>query len=87
MRVTHTLMVSALCPVKPNMDFYECQIVTDRLIRVEDITKITDPYMGKKIFQEDLCQKLANSLKCEVTLKGEHSGVKTQVTCEPRKPA
>lgn len=83
MKVTHTLIISAMCPVKPNMDFYKCIVTTDRIIRTEDITAAADAYTFKKIFQEKLCQELADKLQAQVTLRGEHSGVKTEVTCEP----
>lgn len=84
MKVTHTLLMSAACPVAPRLDFYECVVVTDRLIRTEDIAKAVDAYYGAKIFQEQICQELADKLQCQVTLRGEHSGVKTEVTCEPK---
>lgn len=83
MKVTHTLLIVALCPVNPNLDFYECIVTTDRIIRTEDIAAVAAPYKSKKIYQEKLCQELANKLQCQVTLRGEHTGVKTEVTCEP----
>lgn len=48
MKVTHTLIISAMCPVKPNMDFYKCIVTTDRIIRTEDITAAADAYTFKK---------------------------------------
>lgn len=87
MRVTHTFPVWAKCPNKlinvDNTDTYEGQAVMDRLMKVEDIMEIVDSYGEKRIYQENLCQELADKLKAQVTLRGEHSGVKTEVTCEP----
>lgn len=83
MKVTHTLLMSAACPTQANLDFYEVTVTTDRLIRTEDIAQACDSYYGQKIFQEALCQELADKLQCQVTLRGEHTGIKTEVTCEP----
>lgn len=83
MKVTHRLGLLACCPVNSGWDWYECEVTTDRLILVEDIKTLAASYSKTKIYQEDLCQELADKLQAEVTLRGEHSGVKTTVTCEP----
>lgn len=84
MNVTHRLGFLARCPVTSGWDWYECEVTTDRLIPVEDIKKLTDSYSKTEIYQENLCQELANKLGAQVTLRGEHSSVKTVVTCEPQ---
>jgi len=81
MRVTHRLQVRALCPVDGKQDVYDCRIVTSRTILVEDILKATDAVRTEKILQEDLCERLAGELGCEVILTGTHSGVATEVIC------
>ncbi len=84
MKVTHRLQVKAVCPVDGKPDVYDCRIVTDRVILVEKILEVTKNYENDKTYQETLCQLLADDLLCEVTLVGIHSGVKTEVTCEPQ---
>lgn len=83
MKVTHTFQFSAKCPVNDGYDKYECAVQTDRLIPVEDILEVTGSYAEKRIWHEHLCQQLADRLQCAVTIKGTHSGVQTEVTCEP----
>jgi hypothetical protein len=85
MKVSHTFPMVARCPNHSGTDSYECEVVMDRLMMVEDILEITDGYGLKKIFQEDLAQELANKLRAEVTLRGLHAGVKTVATCQPNK--
>lgn len=83
MKVTHTFEFSAKCPVNDGQDIYQCSVQTDRLIPVEDILEVTDSYAEKRMYHEHICQELANKLGCVVTIRGKHSGVQTEVTCEP----
>lgn len=81
MRVTHTLQITAVCPVDDKSDVYECVVTARRVIPVEDILKAADEVKGMKVYQEDLCQELHRRLACEVRLTGYHSGVRTEVVC------
>jgi hypothetical protein len=81
MKTEHSLQVRSVCPSDDKLDVYQCQIVTSRVIPVEDILAAAKPMETEKMFQETLCEYLARELGCEVTLIGTHSGVKTKVTC------
>lgn len=84
MLVEHTLTVCARCPVNELRDVYEVTFRLNRLIKVEELLTITGEYSGKKIFQEELTQAMADRLQCIVESRGTHSGVKTKVICEPK---
>ena len=81
MKATHILTITARCPKNNERDEYECIVLTERLLLVETILAEAAKFEDTKIYQEDLCQKLAETLGCVVTLIGMHSGVKSEVTC------
>jgi heterodisulfide reductase subunit C len=82
MRVTHTLQITATCPVDNKLDVYECVVSATRTIPVEDILKAVEAIRAKPAYQEDICQELHRQLGCEVKLTGYHSGVRTEVVCD-----
>lgn len=82
MLITHTLQITAICPIDEKPDVYECVITTSRIIPVEEIIKAVDGLKNTKAFQEEICQDLHRQLACEVKLVGYHSGVKTEVVCK-----
>jgi hypothetical protein len=81
MRVTHTLQITAICPVDDKPDVYECVVTAKRVIPVEDILAAANEVKDMKAYQEDICQELHRKLACEVKLTGYHSGVLTEVIC------
>ena len=83
MRVTHTLTLTARCPVDDARDVYECVIATDRCIEVESIIEIAKVVAGMKAYQENITQYIRQQLGTgvSVTTRGVHSGVNTEVTC------
>lgn len=81
MRVTHSLQITAICPVDEKPDVYECIITAKRVIKVEDILAAASDVKSMKAYQEDICQELHRRLACEVRLVGYHSGVRTEVVC------
>lgn len=82
MQVTHSLQITAICPVDDKPDVYECVITAKRVIKVEDILAATNEIKTMKAYQEDICQALHRKLACEVRLVGHHSGVRTEVVCK-----
>jgi len=81
MNVTHSLQITAFCPVDNKPDVYECVITAKRVIAVEDILKAAHDFSSMKVYQEELCQELHRRLACQVRLVGHHSGVRTDVVC------
>lgn len=79
MRVTHSLTVTAICPVDGLPDVYQVTITAARVVRVEDILETAASYKDRKIFQEELTHDMARKLACCVKSVGYHSGVKTEV--------
>ena len=81
MTIEHSLEIVALCPVDGLPDVYRAIVRTRRVIKVEDILKAAATLSTKKLFQEDLTQRLHRLLACEVETVGSHSGVQTRVVC------
>lgn len=81
MKVTHTLEITAICPVDGKPDVYLCKVEATRVVEVEKIIAKSVEFNRSWIYQEDLCQELHRALACKVTLIGYHSGVRTEVTC------
>lgn len=81
MRVTHNLIVFAICPAnEARVDAYATTVEVDRFIAVEEIMEVAASYRGEAVWQEDLTKQLAGRLRARIITVGEHSGVKT--TCE-----
>jgi hypothetical protein len=83
MRVTHSLTITARCPVDDTRDVYECKITTKRCIEVERILEVAKIVEGMKTYQENVTQFIRQQLGTgvSVTTRGIHSGVQTEVTC------
>lgn len=83
MRVTHTLTLTARCPVDDTRDVYECVVTTDRCIEVETIKQIAKTIEGMKVYQENITEFMRKQLGTgvSVTTRGVHSGIRTEVTC------
>lgn len=78
--ITYTFTVTALCPNMPFRDFYQCELKRERKIDVEQIHRICEEHVNKRVMQEDLTQALRLQL-CEdshdrLTLMGDHLGVR-----------
>lgn len=77
----YELEITCVCPVDDRPDVYEMQVVSRRVIPVEEIMKAVADAKSDKLYQEDLCQKLHRRINACVTLIGWHSGVRTISTC------
>lgn len=62
-------------------DLYAATFETDRLIPVEVIAECIRVFTLGPIYQEELTRKLADVLRCRVTLVGTHGRFRT-TTCE-----
>lgn len=80
MKIRHTLLVTAICPVDDLPDVYETSVETGRVINVETILEVAASFSERKIYQEDLTQEMARRLAATVSTVGYHSGVRTEVT-------
>lgn len=80
MPTTHTTTITGKCP-HGCPDVYEATFETGRLIPVEVIQAAIACYTHGPVYQEDLTRKLADCLRCRVTLVGSHQAFKT-VTIE-----
>jgi len=76
---THTTTITGKCP-HGCPDVYEATFEVGRLIPVEVIQAAIDCYTMGPVYQEDLTRKLAECLRCKVTLKGTHSKFGTVTT-------
>lgn len=81
MIVTHTLQISARCPVDSLPDVYLCRVRTRAVLPVEDILAAVKKATAEARYQEEIAQALHRLLACEVELTGWHSGVFTRVVC------
>ena len=80
MKVTHQFTMHCKCPVDDRLDYYEAQVETDQLVKVEDILKAAAQYSTQAMYQEDLTRGLSEAIQCQVTTIGMHSGVRTTVS-------
>lgn len=76
---THTTTITGKCP-HGCPDVYEAVFEVERLIPVEVIQAAIACYTLSPVYQEDLTRKLADCLRCRVTLKGSHGGFITTTT-------
>lgn len=86
MKVTYQLTILCQCPIDTNViDIYDATIVSDFIIRVEEINEAVAEITRSPRFQESLTELLADSLSSDgpvsVTTVGTHSGVRTEVVC------
>jgi NADPH-dependent 7-cyano-7-deazaguanine reductase QueF len=86
MKATHTLTVTARCPVNGQRDTYKLEVTTSRVIYVESLLDLTELFVNQRIAQEELTTRIANALRAghgddsiEVRTFGTHSGVTTEV--------
>lgn len=83
MRVTYRHTFAAVCPVDGTQDIYQLEIVSERLIPVEDILAAIQHATGEPAFQEHITNRLHDELLAATAVKttGLHSGVETVVEC------
>jgi len=80
-RAEYRLNVRAKCPVDQSvLDSYAITVISQSVIKVEDILAFFDSQKDAAIFQEALTELAARTLGAKVISKGIHSGV--EVTCE-----
>jgi len=70
----------ARCPVRDQLDVYEAVAKSEEMIECEHIATAVIRFSTDKLFQEELTSRLAEVLRCEVTLTGTHSGVQVVST-------
>jgi hypothetical protein len=78
---THTTTITGKCPLGCP-DVYEATFTTTRLIPVEVIQAAITCFTSGPVYQEDLTSKLAECLRCKVTLKGSHSKFVSVTECD-----
>ncbi len=83
MRVIHATEISARCPVTTGRDTYNLTVRTNRLLLTESIAEAVVAVTREPVLQEELTQRLANRLCCEVETVGFHGQTKTTVVCTP----
>lgn len=81
MRVEHTLTVVCQCPVDGTRNVYTAVVRAGRIVKVEDILAAFAEATKEPSFQEDITQRTAKALGCEVETMGTHSEVRTRVVC------
>jgi len=82
MKIIHTIEIVAKCPSDELGDVYECEVHTNRVIKVEDIMRLADELADKVMYQEDVAVWLQRRLQAKIVLRGSHYGrVRTEVTC------
>ena len=82
MKICHTIEVVCRCPSDELGDVYQCEIHTQRVIKVEDIAEIVDSLKEKIMYQEDVAEYLRRALRAKIVLRGTHYGrISTEVTC------
>ena len=79
MQVTYSFWMEASCPVDNLADLYEVEIVSDKVIPVEDILMALES-VNRKQFQESLTEAMAREIPARVKTTGYHSGIK--VVCQ-----
>ena len=79
MRVTHTLTMTALCPIDGTTDIYSVALEVDRLIPCEKIANELLGFRNTREYQEAITQQIADLFwPCAVTTAGTHKGVRTE---------
>ena len=82
MKIIHTIEIVAKCPSDELGDVYECEVHTNRVIKVEDIMQLADELTTKIMYQEDVALWLQRRLQAKIVLRGSHFGrVVTEVSC------
>jgi len=90
MRITHTTKTHARCPENDGWDYYDVTIELSEEIAlataqdvtvelVENIERVIESLRGKKLYQEDITQSLAQALRAKVTTCGRHGSFETVV--------
>lgn len=81
MQVTHEFDMRSVCPVNGATDWYHVTIHLDRLVMVEEIIECASAFGEKRLFQEEITQRLAIQFKARVITYGNHSKVRTRCEC------
>lgn len=76
---THTTTITGKCPFGC-VDVYEATFTADRLIPVEVIQAAIGAFTHGPVYQEELTRRLAECLRCKVTLRGPHGKFVTETT-------
>lgn len=87
MRVRHRIVIHSTCPVNGDEDTYICDVFPLTLLFCETITSMVEAATQKPTTQEELTQRLADTLGCPVRTRGTHckGRVETVVVCRPRR--
>lgn len=79
MTCLYEFQTNARCPADGAVITFDVQVISERMITVEDLLSLTNRLTGKPIMQEPFTARLADELSAKVTTIGTHSGVK--ITC------
>jgi hypothetical protein len=83
MKICHKIEVVCRCPSDALGDVYQCEIHTERVIKVEDIIETVDSLEDKSMYQENVAEYLRRALRAKIVLRGTHYGrISTEVVCE-----
>lgn len=75
-RNKYHLSVKAICPVDKSTDVYECVVMKNSIITVEEILNAVEILTKAPIYQEHLTMQMAATLRAKVKTIGFHSNVK-----------
>lgn len=83
MKTVHRTTIVGKCP-HGCPDVYSAEFhVVDRVITVESIQAEIDAATKEPVYQEDLTQRLANRVGCNVVTLGTHGRFETECRAEP----
>jgi hypothetical protein len=87
MKTIHRTTIVGRCPHGCD-DVYEAEFrISDRIVVVESIQEAINESTADPIYQEELTQKLADLIGCEVATKGVHGPFCTECIANPRESA
>lgn len=86
MKTVHRTTIVGKCP-HGCPDVYSAEFhIADRIITVESIQAEIDAATKEPVYQEDLTQRLANRVGCNVATVGSHGQFETECRAEPVTP-
>lgn len=83
MTVTHRINIVGKCPIDGATDIYELTVVTNKILKAEEVLDAIKAATARPGFQEAITAAIKSRLTDvqSVTTIGVHSGVETTVEC------
>lgn len=77
MKITHTTMIHAKCPINDEWDYYTVEIEVGGFLRAEDINSVADGIRGTTETQEGIAEQFADGIReydydAKITIIGRH---------------